>query len=136
MSFSLEKILEAAASHPFYSNSISTTLHSSERTLQSFPLIAKYQLHQLIISALKSDPSFLRGSYLSPTGGTTGTVGSIFFFITDTGENRRQREKAGQLMRDLGAVDENDIVLNMHNGQSLYRYVHCLLLPLAVLPEP
>lgn len=128
MSFSLEKILEAAASHPFYSTSIiTTTLPSSEITLQSFPLIAKYQLHKFIISALESDPTFLRGTYLSPTGGTTGTVGSRFFFVTDTGENRRQRERAGQLMRDLGAVDENDIVLNMHSGQSLYRYVHCLL---------
>lgn len=125
MSFPLEKILEAAASHRFYS----ATLTSSEKTLQAFPLVNKYQLHKCIHTALESDPNFLRSSYLSPTGGTTETVGSRFFFVTDTGENRRQREKTGQLMRDLGVVDENDIVFNLHSGASLYRYVPYFPLP-------
>lgn len=124
MSFPLEKILEAAASHPFYS----ATLTSSEKTLQAFPLVEKYQLHKCIQTALESDPGFLRSSYLSPTGGTTETVGARFFFVTDTGENRRQREKAGQLIRELGVVDENDVVLNLHSGASLYRYVSCFAL--------
>lgn len=124
MTFSLEQVLEAAAAHPFYSTRISSS--ERERTRLSFPLLEKYQLHDSIISAINSDPNFLRSVYLSPTGGTTNaTPGARFFFITDTVENRRQREKAGELMRDLGVVNENDIVLNLHNGQSLYRYVRC-----------
>lgn len=116
MPFTLEQILNSAASHPFYSNYLSSFVGD----LSDFPLLDKPTLHESLHSAIVSDPSFLQSVYISPTGGSSG-AGKSLFFVTDAGENRRQREKAGQLIGRLRAIEKHDIVLNLHGGNALYR---------------
>lgn len=117
MPYSIEKILEAAASHPFYSKRVS----SSEKSLSAFPLMVKPELHDNIQTMILSDPKFLKSAYTSLTGGSSGVTPGPCFFVVDAAENRRQRQRAGEFMRSLHAIDENDIVLNLHAGGGLYR---------------
>lgn len=84
-----------------------------------------------VIERLAADDSpkntFRRGSYTSVTGGGWKR-GVPMLFLTDSGENRRQRETIGSLIQAVGIVTPTDWILNIHVSGYLYRYVlmiHC-----------
>lgn len=45
-------------------------------------------------------------------------------FLTDSAENRRQRESIGALIQALGIVQPTDWILNLHVSGYLYRLVY------------
>lgn len=79
-----------------------------------------------VIERLAADDSpentFREGSYTSVTGGGWKR-GVPMLFLTDSGENRRQRESVGSLIRAIGIVKPADWILNIHVSGYLYRYV-------------
>lgn len=65
--------------------------------------------------------TFHQSTYISVTGGGGG-AGTSLAFLTDIRENRAQRAAAGELLRQLDVLDENDCVLSMHTSGKLYRF--------------
>ncbi|CAG8926282.1 unnamed protein product [Penicillium salamii] len=82
-----------------------------------------------VIERLAADDSpentFRQGSYTSVTGGGWKR-GVPMLFLTDSGENRRQRESVGSLIRAVGIVKPADWILNIHVSGYLYRSLDLL----------
>lgn len=71
------------------------------------------------------DNTFRQSSYTSVTGGGWSR-GVPMLFLTDSAENRRQREAIGALIQALGIVQPTDWILNIHVSGYLYRYIYVL----------
>lgn len=109
---SLQTIFELARSHPFYRED----LRNAHR-FEDAPVLEKPTLYARVETAL-DDPTFRRGLYLSPSGGSTGRP---LFFPSDIQENQRQRELLAPRLRAAGILDETSVVLNMFPAGNMVR---------------
>ncbi|WEW61325.1 hypothetical protein PRK78_006815 [Emydomyces testavorans] len=134
--YSLAQVLAIARAHPFYSDvkypptpdSVAEILAAVEdnnddaRDLKRFPLSRKETLYQTI-QRLTADTNPRNGyrqrGYISVTGGGSGGVPMVF--VTDSTENRRQRDVIGGLVRTCGLIETGDWMLTMHISGSFYR---------------
>ncbi|KAJ6035659.1 uncharacterized protein N7446_010419 [Penicillium canescens] len=82
-----------------------------------------------VIERLAADDSpentFRQSSYTSVTGGGWSR-GIPMLFLTDSAENRRQRESIGALIEAVGIVQPTDWILNIHVSGYLYRSLDLL----------
>ncbi|KAK9710280.1 hypothetical protein K7432_008520 [Basidiobolus ranarum] len=115
MLYRLEEVLSSGAKHPLYAS----LQYPSKLDLAAIPLLDKVTLYNQIQYAVKADKSILQSAYLSPTGGTSS--GPLLYFITDTHENRAQREEMGRFMNEQNVITKEDIVLVIHGGRYMYR---------------
>ncbi|KAK9760063.1 hypothetical protein K7432_016295 [Basidiobolus ranarum] len=115
MLYSLEEVLSAGVRHPLYAS----LRYPSKLDLAAIPLLDKVTLYNQLQYAINSDKSILQSAYLSPTGGTSD--GPLLYFITDTDENRAQREEMGRLMNEQSVITKEDIVLVLQGGKYMYR---------------
>nr|KMM72198.1 hypothetical protein CPAG_08495 [Coccidioides posadasii RMSCC 3488] len=134
--YSLQDILAMAMVHPFYSaagypptpESASKILAAARLNKQSvldlkrFPLTRKESLYRTI-QRLSADPDPRNGyrqqAYISVTGGGSGGVPMVF--VTDSVENRRQRDVTGALVKHCRLIEPGDWMLTMHIAGHFYR---------------
>ncbi|KAK6836924.1 hypothetical protein PG987_007419 [Apiospora arundinis] len=126
--FTLAEILAVAKVHPFYSNSQyppndeaiceikqHAALHPVEADLSKQPLLFKTHLYtttERLIHDTSPHNTYRNNAYTSVTGG--GGKSKPLFFATDALENRRQRARFGQFLRDIGLIQHGDWVLTTH----------------------
>lgn len=65
--------------------------------------------------------TFRHSTYISVTGGGSGSLTNPLAFLTDLKENRAQREANGHMLRRLNAIEDGDCVLSLHTSGNLYR---------------
>ncbi|KAK6859077.1 hypothetical protein PG995_004930 [Apiospora arundinis] len=139
--FTLAEILAVAKVHPFYSNSQyplnneaigeatrHASLHPMEADLSKQPLLFKNDLYattERLIHDISPNNAYRSNAYTSVTGG--GGKSKPLFFATDALENRRQRARFGQFLRNIGLIQHGDWVLTTHVGGDLYRSLDLVL---------
>jgi phenylacetate-CoA ligase len=127
----LQQIFEAARSHPFYGEALRGVAR-----FEDCPVLEKPALYEAVRRALE-DPAFRRGTYFSPSGGTTS--GRPLYFPTDIRENKRQRRLLARRLKVAGLLGDTTIALNLFPGTRMYRALeifndYCELCGATVLP--
>ncbi|KAJ6187251.1 hypothetical protein N7519_002159 [Penicillium mononematosum] len=138
--YTLGEVLAVARNHPFYNRdvkyplspnevlSVTSEAQSSDDEFQQYPIIDKKNIFS-VIETLAADDSpentFRQSSYTSVTGGGWSR-GVPMLFLTDSAENRRQRESIGALIEAVGIVQPKDWILNIHVSGYLYRSLDLL----------
>ncbi|KAF9893970.1 hypothetical protein FE257_008941 [Aspergillus nanangensis] len=135
-SFSLEEVLAIAPLHPFYDARVEypPSAEDVKRHLQSVvkdersvnflsqPLLLKKSIYTAV-DRLLNDASlqntYRQSSYLSITGGGSGSVPMLF--AVDVHENRQQRIQMGKFIRLCGLVSPGDWILSTHVSGGFYR---------------
>ncbi|KAI5779668.1 hypothetical protein DFH27DRAFT_387807 [Peziza echinospora] len=118
----LQEILIQASTHPYYINLLTPEQQAqspTSLTLPAFPFLTKDHLFAGIAHLLATDPTFLHGIYISPTGGTRSVIN--LFNFTCSRENRQIRKHASRLIRVLGLLGPTDIVANLHEVTRMYQ---------------
>ncbi|KAK8859087.1 hypothetical protein PGQ11_009821 [Apiospora arundinis] len=139
--FTLAEILAVAKVHPFYSYSQyppndeaiceikqHAALHPAEADLSRQPLLFKNDLYtttERLIHDTSPHNTYRNNAYTSVTGG--GGKSKPLFFATDALENRRQRARFGQFLRNIRLIQHGDWVLTTHVGGDLYRSLDLML---------
>ncbi|KAJ5836570.1 hypothetical protein N7447_002596 [Penicillium robsamsonii] len=138
--YTLGDVAAVARKHPFYNPSVKYPLfpHEVGDVIKStpldndwfshFPIIEKKNIFPVIERLAEDDSpenSFRQSSYTSVTGGGWSR-GVPMLFLTDSGENRRQRESIGALIKAIGIVQPTDWILNIHVSGYLYRSLDLL----------
>ncbi|KAL2159648.1 hypothetical protein VTH06DRAFT_2217 [Thermothelomyces fergusii] len=134
--YSLSEVLAVAKIHPFYNPSVqyppdeegiraALELAAKEEQapdLSRVPLTTKNDLYKTI-ERLASDASpantYRQSSYLGVTGGGSG--GLPMLFATDAAENRAQRARMANLIRNCRLIEPGDWALTTHTGGYFYR---------------
>lgn len=88
--------------------------------------VSSYRTIERLCADESVDNTYRRSSYVSITGGGSGTSLPMLF-LTDSEENFNQRIAMGKLMKACKMVEPSDWVLNLHYSGNFYRYG--LLLP-------
>ncbi|KAF5879011.1 uncharacterized protein Bfra_006216 [Botrytis fragariae] len=134
--YSLAEVLAVAENHPFYNENILYPADSKSVTklqesafskekkadLEEQPLLDKKTLYKSIKRLTHDvDPrnTYRHGSYMSITGGGSGSIPMMF--AVDAHENRRQRARMGDLLRVCGVIESKDFVLSTHLAGGFYR---------------
>ncbi|KAK8023486.1 hypothetical protein PG991_006725 [Apiospora marii] len=141
LTYSLADVLAVAKVHPFYSNSQyppsdeaireirrHASLQPIVTDLRKQPLLFKEDLYivtERLIHDTSPQNTYRNSAYTSVTGG--GGNSKPLFFATDALENRRQRARFGQFLRNLGLIQPGDWVLTTHVGGDLYRSLDLML---------
>jgi phenylacetate-CoA ligase len=114
----LQRIFEAARAHPFYREALRDV-----RRFEDCPVLEKPALYELVRQSL-ADPAFRRGTYFSPSGGTT--TGRPLYFPTDVRENKRQRRLLARHLKAAGILGDTTIALNLFPCARMYRSLEIL----------
>jgi len=129
----LEEILERGARHTFFQNHFQGGSPSRAK-LSDFAIMSKAALYDTLCRMERQargeeEPAspeeqqlaahFFKGVYLSPSGGSSGLF--PLYFVTDGGENRRQRELMALLMGDIGPFGAPHAASLLFGGSLMYR---------------
>ncbi|AEO56071.1 hypothetical protein MYCTH_2300559 [Thermothelomyces thermophilus ATCC 42464] len=134
--YSLNEVLAVARIHPFYNPAVqyppdeegiravleSAAKEQSAPDLGRVPLTTKKDLYKTIerlAGDASPDNTYRRSAYLSITGGGSG--GLPMLFATDAAENRAQRARMGNLIRNCRLIGPGDWVLTTHASGHFYR---------------
>ena len=83
--------------------------------------IKRYKVIERLMHDLSPENSYRHSSYLSITGGGSGSIPMLF--ATDVHENRRQRAAMGKFLQVSRVIEPDDVVLTTHMAGLFYRYV-------------
>ncbi|KAL2190917.1 hypothetical protein L209DRAFT_24694 [Thermothelomyces heterothallicus CBS 203.75] len=134
--YSLNEVLAVARIHPFYNPAVQyppdeeciravlelAAKEQSAPDLGRVPLTTKKDLYKTIerlAGDANPDNTYRRSAYLSITGGGSG--GLPMLFATDAAENRAQRARMGNLIRNCRLIEPGDWVLTTHASGHFYR---------------
>ncbi|KAF7906960.1 uncharacterized protein EAF01_004547 [Botrytis porri] len=135
--YTLAEVMAVAENHPFYNEDIfypadsktviklQESAFSKEKKvdLQEQPLLDKkntvYKSIKRLTHDLDPKNTYRHGSYMSITGGGSGSIPMMF--AVDAHENRRQRARMGDLLRVCGVIEPKDFVLSTHLAGGFYR---------------
>ncbi|KAE8380410.1 hypothetical protein BDV26DRAFT_279488 [Aspergillus bertholletiae] len=139
--YSLDEVLRVAQKHPFYNPDVQFPPHPEDipqiikssdlpngSNLCRYRIIKKKDIFD-VIQRLATDDSpsntFRYSSYTSVTGGGWSR-GIPMLFLTDSAENKRQRETMGAIIKAVGIIEARDWVVNIHVSGYLYRSLDLL----------
>lgn len=111
---SIKGIFELAAKHPFYAERYRDAYCFSDA-----PTTDKSELYRVINKAFDDSPSFRKGIYLSPTGGSTPDC--LLYFPTDIQDNELQRKLLSPYLNDAKIFTPDMVVLNIFGSNMMYR---------------
>ena len=105
---------------PFYIRKICKTHLTLPESNSMTDENKRYNVIERLIRDLSPDNVYRHSSYLSITGGGSGSIPMLF--ATDVHENRRQRAAMGRFLQISRVIEPGDVVLSTHIAGGFYRY--------------
>lgn len=109
----LDAVFRTARQHPFYRDQFENVSSFDE-----CPVLDRKTLFQRISDNLHT-PGFLKGLYISPSGGSS--TGTPTYVPVDARENQRQRLLFSRHLIQQGFFSEDSVVLNVMPNTMMYR---------------